>query len=191
MLKMEKVIKYILPAILLIVLSSCGTAKLKRLQNCSYSYSGISNVTLSGKPLDAFSKDNKLGTMGASIFTKLMFAKEAPMSFNVLVKVTNNGKKVAALDKMEWTALYDDKELLSGLYNEHFEVQPGKTETMTIPVNFDLKEKMSGSSGAAFKNFGMAYLLSGTVKKLSIKVKPYVGGVKLPTSIEIKPFENK
>jgi hypothetical protein len=167
----------------------CSAAKLNRLKTCQYKYSGISDVIVSGQKLEDLKIDKKPGFMGTSVLGKLLFEKEAPMTFNVLILVTNPNKKVAALDKIEWTAFVQGKELLSGIYNQHFEVKPGETATLSIPVSFDLKEKIMGENGAAVKMFGMAYLMNGSSKGLSIKVRPYVGGVKFPEAFEIKQLQ--
>jgi len=180
--------KRVLLIVILFALLGCGAAKLKRLQTCEFKYSGISDVIVSGQKLDEMKKDKKAGFMGTSILGKLLYEKEAPMSFNVLVLVTNPNKKVAALDKIEWTALVQGKELLSGIFNQHFEVKPGETATLSIPVSFDLKKQLAGENGAAVKTFGMSYMMNGSAKGLSIKVRPYVGGVKFPQAFEIKPF---
>ena len=182
---MKKVVLYSI----LIALIGCSAAKLNRLKKCEYKYSGISDVMVSGKKLEDLKNDKKAGFMGTSVIGKLLFEKEAPMTFNVLILVTNLNKKVAALDKIEWTALIQGKELISGIYNQHFEVKPGETATLSIPVSFDLKEKIMGDNGAAIKTFGMAYLMNGSSKGLSIKVRPYIGGVKFPEAFEIKPFQ--
>ena len=173
---------------MVITLLGCGAAKLKRLEKCEFKYSGITDVLISGQKLEDLKKDKNAGFMGAGILGKLLFANEVPITFNVVVKVTNPNKKLAALDKLEWTALLQDNEFLNGIYNQHFEVKPGETATLTIPISFDLKEKLMGENGATLKSFGMGYFLNGNVKGLTIRVRPYVGSVKFPKSFEIKPF---
>jgi len=184
-------VRYILFFSVLVLFLGCSAAKLNRLKTCEYKYSGISDVVISGQKLDDLKTQKSAGFMGTSILGKLLFDKEAPMSFNVLIQVKNPNKKIATLDKIEWTALIQDKEFLSGIYNQHFEVKPGETALLSIPVSFDLKQQISGENGAAIKTFGMAYLMNGSAKGLSLKIRPYVGGIKLPTSFDINPFQQK
>jgi len=173
----------------LFALIGCSVAKLNRLKKCEYKYSGISNVIVSGQKIEDLKKEKKPGFMGTSALGKLLFDNEVPVTFSVLVLVTNPNKKIAALDKIEWSALLQGKEFISGIYNQHFEVKPGESATLSIPVSFDLKEKIMGENGAIIKKFGMVYLMNGSSTGLSIKVRPYVGGVKFPEAIEIKQLQ--
>lgn len=167
---------------------SCNAAKLNRLKTCEFKYSGVENVIISGKNVDELRKEKKTPNSGLSVLGSLLFDKEVPVSFTVKILVTNPNKKKAALDKMEWTALIQGKELISGIYNDHFEVKPGETAVLTVPVSFDLKEKMSGENASALKSLGMGFMLNGNAKGLSLKIRPYVGGIKFPAAFEVKPF---
>ena len=172
---------------ILLTLIGCSASKLKRLQTCEYSFQGISEVLIAGEKLEDLNTDKKSGFMGSSVLSKLLFQKEVPVNFNVQIKIKNPNTKTAALDKIEWTACMKDKEFLSGVYNQHFEVKPGETAVLSVPVSFDLKKQLSGENGAAIKSFGMGYLLNGKIQGISIKVRPYIGALKFPKSFEIKP----
>jgi hypothetical protein len=169
-------------------LLGCGAAKLQRLKNCEFSFSGITDVTISGQKLDDLKNEKKGGLMGSSLLSTFLFSKEVPVVFTVKISIKNPNTKVAALDKMEWTAFIQDKELLSGVFNQHFEIKPGETITLSIPVYFDLKEKLNSENGALLKSFGMGFMMNGSAKGLSIKVRPYLAGIKFPQAFEIKPF---
>ena len=174
-------------SIILMTLLGCSASKLKRLQTCEYSFQGISEVLIAGEKIEDLKSNKKSGLMGSAVIGKFLFMKEVPMNFNVQIKIKNPNKKVAALDKIEWTAYLKEKEFLSGVYNQHFEVKPGETAVLSVPVSFDIKKQLSGENGAVLQSFGMGYLLNGKIQGISIKVRPFIGALKFPKSFEIKP----
>lgn len=180
------IFKKILFLSLLMSLMSCSVGRLKRFSKCDFQYKGVSDILVMGEKLDDKTRGNALNS-GKSIIAKLLFAPEAPISFNVKVQVSNPTKKIASLDKLDWIAMVEGKEVLNGTYDEHFEVKPNSQAVISIPVTFDLKKQLSGENAGIMKKFGMSYFLSGNIKGLTIKVRPYLGHIKLPKFVEVTP----
>jgi hypothetical protein len=104
------------------------------------------------------------------------FAKggEFPLSFVQNVEVKNPNQDLAAMSKLDWILIVDDKEITQGSNTERIEVAPQETKNMPLQFTIDLRKVLNSGAADAFINLVMN--LSKQSKRPSqvkLKVKPY------------------
>lgn len=186
---MKVIRKFFLLAILLplILMPSCDileqTAQVQRLSQCTFDVHSVDKIKLAGINIHQGMSYSDLNTAQIMSLTGALFRKELPLDFNLNVKVDNPNDKMAAMSRMDYIIFIDGLELISGVFNERFEISPGSSSIVPMDLHLDLYKALSGEAGDALVN--LAFKLSGNESRpaeLLFKVKPYirVGNSELP-----------
>jgi LEA14-like dessication related protein len=169
----------IISFIIAISLTSCDilqqTAELQRLSQCKFDVNGVSGIRLAGVELRSGMKRSDLNAVQIMQLTNSVFNNNLPLRFDVLVKVDNPNSGTAALSRMDYTVILDGIELLSSSFNQRYEIAPGGTAIVPVPISVELFQLMSGQSADAVANLG--FKLTGGESKpveLVMKLKPYL-----------------
>lgn len=147
----------------------------KNLKDCSYSVVSISsisagNIEIEGK--NSFKDFNKNDMAGLS---KLLMAKQLPISFTANVMVSNPNNQIAALHSLDWILFVKDQEVARGFIPHTITIQPHERITVELPVNTDLSKLLSTFSmqelSAMIFNFSSKKAFKDDVK---LKIKPAI-----------------
>lgn len=98
-----------------------------------------------------------------------------PIQFTLNVDVNNPNEKVAAMNRMAWTLLIDNKETISGLLDRRVQIEANETATFPIAMSFDLLDFFDSMGRDSLLNLVMN--LAGQSDKptaLTLKVKPSI-----------------
>jgi len=148
---------------------SCRSVKEgKTLVDCNYSFTSISDLTINGVNIDGKSSFRDIGMSETVKLSQALMAKKMPITLTANIAVQNPNSKVAALNTLDWILEIRGKDVAKGTTNERFEVDPNKTEELSILVNTDLGDVMKAFSLKEMKD--ILFNISNT-KGLPVEAK--------------------
>ncbi len=167
---------YLLLATILLTFSSCkelaGMAGL--IQNCKFSLAGIVEYKVAGFDTNGKNSISDFSFFDAAKITSALLEKDLPISMVVNVKVDNKGGDVF-VNKLEWIALMDDKEMLQGKVMDPISIPAQGSGLIPFQVGLNLFDILGGESGTKVLKTALS-LINGEKPsekvKLSFKVKP-------------------
>lgn len=160
---------------IVILLGSCDALKeLSAFSKCQFRMDTLTQPELAGVRLDNKNSFSDLSLLDATKVTTAFFAGNMPLSFNLNVEAKNPNATQAAINKLEWIAILDDVEMVSGILNERIVVAPNNGKTIIpVKISVDLKDVLSGKSKEALVNLAMNLSdPNGKPSRVKLKVKP-------------------
>ncbi len=142
--------------------------------NCEFSLASIDSYKVAG--FNPAGKDNitDFSFLDAAKLTTALFEKDLPISMVVNVKVDNKGADVF-LNKLDWIALLDEKEILEGRVSEAINIPSKGSSLVPLRVKLNLFEVLKGESGKVVLETALSLIngeMPSTDSKLSFKIKP-------------------
>jgi len=175
----------------LVCLMACSAVRLQRLSKCEFTFKSLSEITFGGEKIQVESKQNAYNKILANGMRMFFSGEAMPLQFNINLQVTNPTAHLAAMDKMEWKVMVNSDEIVSGVYEGHFEVPASSSALLSVPVNIDMRKEMKEANNGNFQQFVLSFIQTNSLQGMTITVKPYVkmasGLVPVPASFDIKP----
>lgn len=172
---MKKIL--IISIIITAILISCLTLReLVSFSKCDFRLKSVQKITLAGVNLNNKSTINDFNLADMASLTQHAIRGNLPMIFTLNLEARNPNSQQAAIDKIEWIALIDGNEIVSGFLNQKI-VIPANNGLEIIPLNFqiDLVKIINSSSGNAIANLALNLMdIGNTSSKLTIKIKPTI-----------------
>jgi hypothetical protein len=160
---------------------------------CTYKVDNIVGYKVAGMDVKGKTSIKDFGIIDAAKITSSLFTKSLPIEMVVNVGVDNQGSE-ANIQKLDWIALIEGKEMLTGLIDKPINIPANGHGTIPFKVNVDLFEVLSGESGTTILNTALTLLTGekvGESSKLSFKVRPTynIAGIQQqhPSFIVINP----
>lgn len=155
-----------------------GCKSIKELFNfakCKFRYTNITKTQLAGVDVTKVMNYQDLNFTDAAKVGANLAQGRLPLNFTINIQVNNPNAEKAALNKLDWIAFIDNKELVNGVLNQRVEVAPGQTATLPLTVNADLIQAFKGESKDKLPGyaFGLANQ-DGTPRRVGMKVKPTI-----------------
>lgn len=133
----------------LLVVGGCATLQqLAALRNVDFALDRVSGLQLAGVDLDRVRSYSDLGITDIARLTLGLTRNELPLAFDLLVQGENpasNGTD-ARLLRFAWTLMLEDRETISGVFNEEVVFAPGSPTTFPLRIELDLLEFFEGSA---------------------------------------------
>ena len=161
----------------LIVTTSCRQIlELNRLAKCQFRLQEISNTKLANVDLQSVRKLSDIGAINFAKLTAGFATGSLPLKFTANIEVKNPNQKLAALNKIEWIAFFDDIELVKGTVSKRVEIAPNKTAVIPIEIQCDVRKILSKKNLDALINLALNLTNIGSSSKSSIgiKIKPSI-----------------
>lgn len=176
-LNMKKVLVVLIPV--LFALSGCGVlnqvGEMQQLSNCDFSLEGVENVRLAGIHLKSGMNKSGLGIGESMTLTGALFSKNLPLQMNLLIKADNPNNRKASMSKMDFILELDNNEIVRGNVLEKYEIGPGASTLISIPIDVELFQALSGKTGESLVNLAFSLVsVKGNGAKITVKVKPYI-----------------
>ncbi|MFA0964137.1 hypothetical protein AB9P05_20175 [Roseivirga sp. BDSF3-8] len=163
----------------LLLISGCDVMKqvqqLGNLARCQFRLASMKDTELAGvnvqnkNQLDdfSFSELSRIGTAYAQ--------GDLPIEFILDVDVKNPNSEVAAMNRMAWTLLVDDKETISGLVDQKVQIGANSMNTIPLNISFDLLDFFDSMGRDSLLNLVMNLAgQSSEPTSLTLKVKPSI-----------------
>ncbi len=160
----------------LIVLGGCATIKeLKNFAKCKFRYTNITQTQVAGVDVTKVMNYKDLNFADAAKVGANLVQGRLPLNFTINLQVNNPHTELAAMNKLDWIAFIDDKELVNGVLNKRVEIGPGQTTTLPLTVTADLIQAFKGESKDKIPTyaFGLAEK-DGKPRRVGMKVKPTI-----------------
>lgn len=160
----------------LLVWGGCATLKeLTNFAKCKFRYTNITKTQVAGVDVTKVMNYKDLNFADAAKVGANVVQGKLPLNLTINLQVTNPNKELAALNKLDWIAFIDNKELVNGVLNQRVSIAPGETATLPLTVNADLIQAFKGESKDKIPTyaFGLADA-SGKPTRMGMKVRPTI-----------------
>lgn len=180
----------------LVLVGGCATLQqLAALRSVDFALDRVAQLSLAGIELDQKRSYSDLGITDVARLTLALSRNELPLSFDLLVRGENpasNGTD-ARLMRFAWTLLLEDRETISGVFEDEVVFAPGTPTTFPLTIQLDLLEFFEGSA----RDLGeLALSLAGeggSPKNVALRAVPTIstalGPIQYPGTITILSAE--
>lgn len=178
-------------SLLTILLTNCRQIReLQSFAKCDFRINTVKNTTLAGVDVQNVRSFDDLNLAQGIKITSAYAQGSVPLNLVVNVDVKNPNASNAAMNRMEWIMLIDDREIVDGVVNDRVEIAPNGVSTLPIRISTDLKKVLDSMPREEAINMGFGLTGSGDKPtRITLKVKPsiLVGGtaVNYPGYIKI------
>jgi hypothetical protein len=145
----------------LLLVSACDVLnqvqQMANLTKCEFRLKTVDQLRLAGVNIQQIRQLSDLSLMDAAkITTAAMSGGSLPLNFTLNVEAKNPNTAVAGLNRLDWTLLIDDIEMVSGVNENRVQIPAnGSTSIIPLTISIDLKQALKGKSGDAIANFGL------------------------------------
>lgn len=147
------------------------------LAKCEFRLSSVDQLRLAGVNIQQVRQLSDLKVMDAAkITTAAISGGSLPLNFTLNVEAKNPNSAIAGLNRLEWTLLIDDIEMVSGVNDNRVQIPAnGGTAVIPLTIGVDLKQALKGKSADAIANFGLNLAGAGNKPtRITLKAKPYI-----------------
>lgn len=180
----------------LLFVGACATLQqLAALRSVDFSLDRVARLSLAGIDLEQKRSYGDLGITDVARLTLALSRNELPLSFDLLVRGENPASNAtdARLVRFAWTLLLEDRETISGVFDDEVVFTPGAPTTFPLTISLDLLEFFEGSA----QDLGeLALSLAGeggAPKNVALRAVPTVntalGPIQYPGTITILSAE--
>ena len=161
------------------------------LRSVKFDLDSASNVTLAGVRMDRIRSYNDLGPIDIARLGAAVLTREAPLALTLNVGADNPGDNPvgARIVAFDWTLMLDDKETISGAFNEEVFIGAGQRATIPLQIRLDLFQ-FFGSNTRQLVDLAAAIAgQEGVSTRVKLVARPSintpVGPIRYPTPITI------
>ena len=173
-------------------LSGCTTLReIAALRQVAFTLDRVDEIELGGVRLDNIRNYDDLSFVELARLGAMLAREEMPLSFNLDIGALNppDNKVNARLVRFQWTLFLEERETVSGVFNDEINLAPGTPETIPLRIELDLLE-FFGSNLTELAELGLAIAdQGGEPKNISITATPTidtaVGPIRYPEPIRI------
>lgn len=127
--------------LLIIGLASCRFLReVTNLRDVDFSIESVTESRLAGIDLSEIRSYEDLRPQHVARITAALARNDLPLNFNLHVAARNPDENAVAarLVTMDWTLLLQDRETVSGTFDDTVVIPPGETRQISIPIELDL-----------------------------------------------------
>ena len=173
-------------------LSGCTTLReIAALRQVAFTLDRVDEIELGGVRLDNIRNYDDLSFVELARLGAMLAREEMPLTFNLDIGALNppDNKVSARLVRFDWTLFIEDRETVSGVFDDEINLAPGTPETIPLRIELDLLE-FFGSNLTELAELGLAIAdQGGEPKNISITATPTidtaVGPIRYPEPIRI------
>lgn len=163
--------------VLVMGLGACKSMReLKNLTKCQFRIGTVTGINLAGVNIQTVRKFSDLGVRDAAKVGSVLAGGSLPLGMTINLEVKNPNKSLAAMNRLEWIAMIDEREILTGFVSERVEVQPnGGIANLPISVNVNLRKVLGSMGKSELLDYGMGLTdQSNRPSRVAIKLKPTI-----------------
>lgn len=181
-------------AIVGVIMATSGCASISQLaalKNVKFSLESVSEINLAGVQLGDKISYEDLGVLDLARLGRAIAGKKMPLSFQLGVGATNPADNAvsARMVKMDWTLLLEDRETISGVFDQPVDLVPGQLTTIPFGIELDLVQ-FFGNNLKDLAELGLSLAdQGGAPKNIKIRALPTIetalGPIRYPKAITI------
>ena len=118
------------------------------LRQVKFDLDRVGTIELAGANISRIQNYQDIGMLDTGRLIAAIASGKMPLSFNLFVKAENpaNNSVPARLVGLDWTLFLQDKETISGKFNDEIVLQPGQPQNIPVNVNLDLFQFFEGGA---------------------------------------------
>jgi hypothetical protein len=178
--------------LLLTAFSGCATLQqMSALRNVDFSLDRLSRVRLAGIDLAQIRSWDDLGYADAARLALAVAQKSLPMDFQAHLLADNpeENDTEARLIRMDWTLLLQERETVSGVFEEEVVIPPGEPTDIPLTVSLNLVDFFEGSAQDLVELALSIAGAGGAPKDVALRATPVIntplGPIRYPQPITI------
>jgi hypothetical protein len=182
--------------ILLVTLTGCATLQqMAALRNVDFDLEGVSDVRLAGIDVQRVRSFSDLGFTEAASLTLAISRGELPLDLRLHILAENPADNTvnARMVRMDWTLLLQNRETLSGVFEDEVVLPPGQPTEIPLTIRVNLVEFFDGSAQDLLELALSLAGAGGASKEVSLRATPTIntplGPMRYPTPITILSTE--
>lgn len=185
-----------LGTLLFVSLSGCATLQqMAALRNVAFDLTGVSDVRLAGIDVQRIRSFSDLGFTEVAGLTLAVTRGELPLDLRLHILAENPaGNSVdARMVRMDWTLLLQNRETLSGVFEEEVILPPGQPTEIPLTISVNLVEFFDGSAQDLLELALSLVGAGGASKDVALRATPTIrtplGPMRYPNPITILSTE--
>ncbi len=181
-------------AVLFVATLPLGCTTLQQVANLrsvKFDLDSASDVTLAGVRMDRIRSYNDLGPLDIARLGAAVLTREAPLALTLNVGANNPGDNPvgARVVAFDWTLMLDDKETVSGAFNEEVFIGAGQRATIPLQIRLDLFQFFGNNTRQLVDLASAIAGQDGVSTRVKLIARPSintpVGPIRYPTPITI------
>lgn len=179
-------------SLLALTVSGCATLQqFAALRSVDFSLDRVSSPRLAGIDLQQVRSYEDLGYADAARLALALVQESLPMDFRLHLRAENpaDNSTEARLMRMAWTLLLQDRETVSGVFDQETLLLPGQPQDIPILISLDLVDFFEGSAQDLLELALSIAGQGGAPKEVALRASPVVdtplGPIQYPTPITI------
>lgn len=174
------------------LMTGCKTLReIAALRQVNFSIDRVADVRLAGIDVARIRSFSDLSPVDALNLTRAVTRKELPLSFQLHLLAENppDNSVSARLVKLDWMLLLEDRETISGVFEDEVVLPPGQPQDVPFAVSLDLMEFFE-KSAPDLVDLALAITgQGGAPKEIKLRATPTVntalGPIRYPQPITI------
>lgn len=189
--RFTRLLPVLLAGIVLLTLPSCQTLReVSALRDVQFRLDAARNVALAGVSLDRVQRYEDLTVVDVLRLTNAASQRRMPLEFTLMVGASNPTMNPAArVVAFDWTLLLENRETISGRFNEEVYIPSGATRQIPLAISLDLVQ-FFGNNLRELADLGLAIAgEEGVTSRIALRATPTlqtpIGPVRYPEPIMI------
>ena len=132
---------FVIAGVLLLAGAGCQTLReIAALRNVAFAIDRVTNARLAGVDVQRLQSYEDLSPGDVLRLGRALLKKELLLDFQLHLTAENppDNPVQARLVKMDWTLLLDDRETISGVFDDSIVLPPGQPTDVPIPISLNL-----------------------------------------------------
>ena len=178
--------------LLTLPLGSCATLQqIAALRRVDFSLERVSDLRLAGVELDRVNSFDDLGFADAGRLALAVSQRSLPVDFRLHILAENppENSTDARLLRMDWTLLLQDRETISGVFEDEIILPPGDPREVPLLISLNLVDFFEGSAQDLVELALSLTGQGGEPKEVALRATPVVstplGPIRYPQPITI------
>lgn len=183
---------FLLGAVLLLAAPGCQTLReIAALRDVAFAIDRVADARLAGVPLDDLRRYEDLSPADILRLTSAVANQRLPLDFELHLTAENpaDNSVDARLVGLDWTLLLDDRETISGVFDETVVLPPGRPTDIGIPIRLDLVDFFDSGARDLIELALAVAGQGGSPKRVTLQAIPTVetpvGPIRYPNPVTI------
>ncbi len=183
-------------ALVAVTIGGCQTLReVSNLRKVDFRLDRVAQPALAGIDLRRVRSYSDLSPGDVLRLTRAVAQRDMPFTFNLVLDAENpqNNSTNARLVKMDWRLFLDDRETISGTFDDEILLPPGQPRDVTIPVQLDLINFFDRGARDVLELALAVAGQNGSPKRIRLEAQPTIdtalGPIRYPRPITVGDTE--
>ncbi len=160
-----------------IFFASCSSLnQLKRFSKCDFDLKRVEDLRIANIDVSNVKSYSDFTYVDVAKLTEAFLKKELPLSLTFVMEITNNSRRTATLEKLDYIVSVDNKVVATGSVTERIEVAPrGVPSLYYVKTELDIVNLFEKEDLRENVLLALRLISSDNIyNEIELKVKPYI-----------------